>query len=146
MTCRMRFTCRGSGNYPSRARGAAGWLVNGWSLNSLVNWQSGFPINVVSGRDNSFSGEKPRPTLTSSAEVTPISAAPAPHGAMVKQYFNTAEFTANAVGTFRQHGARGIIRLPRQFNNGRFDAQGYEAEGADDAAIPRRALQTYSIT
>ena len=86
---------------PVKARGATGWLVNGWS-------------QVVSGRDNSFSGEN-RDHADFIGGSDPNLGSSRPHGAMVRRYFNTAEFAANAVGTFGNTG-KGIIRLPRQFN------------------------------
>ena len=35
-------------------RGPAGKLFEGWMLNSMVVWQSGFAMSIASGRDNSF--------------------------------------------------------------------------------------------
>ena len=31
-------------------------VINGWSVNSIVSWQSGFPFSVSSGLDNAFTG------------------------------------------------------------------------------------------
>ena len=36
--------------------GVADKFLNGWQLNAIVVWQSGFPFGVSSGRDNGFSG------------------------------------------------------------------------------------------
>src|SRR5262249_62008702 len=37
-------------------KGPLSKVVNGWMLNSIVTWQSGFPFTITSGRDNSFTG------------------------------------------------------------------------------------------
>ena len=107
------FHASGVWQLPVNAKGAAGWLVNGWSLNGIVNWQSGFPVSVLSGKDNSFSGEnRDRADYLGGGDPNLGSR---DHGQMVRQYFNTSLFTVNAVGTFGNSG-KGIIRLPRQFN------------------------------
>lgn len=108
------FHASGTWQIPVSVHGPTRWVVNGWSLNSIVNWQSGFPVSVLSGRDNSFSGEN-RDRADYPGGGDPNLGSSRPHGEMVKRYFDTSKFTANALGTFGNSG-KGIIRLPRLFN------------------------------
>jgi hypothetical protein len=93
--------------------GPAGKLINGWSLNGIVIWQSGFPFSVGSGRDNSFSGigADRADFLGGSAALS----SDRPRGEQVFRWFDTSLFTANALGTFGNSG-RNIIRGPGFFN------------------------------
>ena len=88
-------------------------FVNGWMLNSMVTWQSGFPFTISSGRDNSFTGiNRDRADfLGGNADL----GSDRPHGDMVARYFDTSLFTTNAVGTFGNSG-KNMIRGPRYFN------------------------------
>lgn len=91
----------------------AGQLINGWQLNAIVVWQSGFPFTVTSGVDNSFSGV--------GADRADYLGGPAqlssnrPHGEQVMRWFDTSRFKVNAVGTFGNSG-RNILRGPKYFN------------------------------
>jgi hypothetical protein len=71
-------------------------------LNSIVTWQSGFPCSVASGRDNSFSGlgRERADYIGGDASF----GSDRSHGDMVAQYFNTAVFVPNAIGTFGNSG------------------------------------------
>jgi hypothetical protein len=93
--------------------GPAGLLLNGWMLNSMVVWQSGFPMTISSGRDNSFSGvgRDRADFLGGTADL----GSGRPHGDMVARFFDTSKFTANALGTFGNSG-RDNLRGPRFFN------------------------------
>ena len=88
-------------------------LINGWMLNSMLTWQSGFPFTVSSGRDNSFTGiNRDRADfLGGEADL----GSGRSHGEMVAQYFDTSKFVANALGTFGNSG-RNMLRGPRYFN------------------------------
>ena len=93
--------------------GFAAKLVNGWMLNSIVTLQSGFPFSLASGRDNSFSGVgRDRADYIGG---NPNLAAGGSHGEMIAQYFNTAAFAPNAIGTFGNSG-KNILRGPHYFN------------------------------
>ena len=93
--------------------GFASKLVNGWMLNSIVTLQSGFPFSLASGRDNSFSGVgRDRADYIGG---NPNLAAGGSHGEMIAQYFNTAAFAPNAIGTFGNSG-KNILRGPHYFN------------------------------
>ena len=93
--------------------GAAGKLLNGWMLNSMVVWQSGFAMTVASGRDNSFSGvgRDRADFLGGTADL----GSDRSHGEMVAKFFDTSKFTPNALGTFGNSG-RNNLRGPRYFN------------------------------
>ncbi|HUS06364.1 MAG TPA: hypothetical protein VMZ52_08715, partial [Bryobacteraceae bacterium] len=93
--------------------GFAGKLVNGWMLNSIVTLQSGFPFSIASGRDNSFSGVgRDRADYIGG---NPSMASGRSHGEMIAQYFNTAAFAPNAIGTFGNSG-KNILRGPHYYN------------------------------
>ena len=88
-------------------------IVNGWMLNSMVTWQSGFPFTISSGRDNSFTGigRDRADFLGGDADL----GSDRPHGEMVARYFDTSKFVANAIGTFG-NSAKNMLRGPRYFN------------------------------
>jgi hypothetical protein len=93
--------------------GALGKVLNGWMLNSIMTWQSGFPFSVVSGRDNSLTGiNRDRADfLGGSAEL----GSDRPRAEMVARYFDTSRFVPNAIGTFGNSG-KNMLRGPRYFN------------------------------
>ena len=93
--------------------GVVGHIVNGWMVNSMVTWQSGFPFTVTSGRDNSFTGiNRDRADfLGGDADL----GSGRSHGEIVAQYFDTSKFAPNAVGTFG-NSAKNMLRGPRYFN------------------------------
>jgi hypothetical protein len=93
--------------------GVAGILLNGWMVNSMLAWQSGFALNITSGRDNSFTGvgRDRADFLGGTADL----GSDRSHGDMVAKFFDTSKFTANAVGTFGNSG-RNMLRGPRYFN------------------------------
>jgi len=94
-------------------RGAAAKLVDGWMLNSMVTWQSGFATSVTSGLDNAFTGTGSQRAdfLGGTASLDSGRS----HGEMVARFFDTSKFTANAIGTFGSSG-RNNLRGPRFFN------------------------------
>ena len=94
-------------------KGIAQKLLNGWMLNSIVTWQSGFPFSITSGRDNSLTGVG-RDRADYLGGVATLDSG-RPHGELIAQYFNTAVFAPNAIGTFGNSG-KNILRGPRYFN------------------------------
>jgi outer membrane receptor protein involved in Fe transport len=92
---------------------ALGYLVNGWMVNSIVTWQSGFPFSIASGSDNSRTGvNRDRADfLGGQAELD----SGRPHGELIARYFDTSKFAPNAIGTFGNSG-KNILRAPRYFN------------------------------
>jgi hypothetical protein len=84
------------------------YVARGWETNGIVVMQSGNPITVVSGRDNSFSGVgADRADLIGD----PFLPGGRPRGELVNRYFNTDAFTFNAIGAFGTAG-RNILRGP----------------------------------
>jgi hypothetical protein len=71
-------------------------LLNGWEIAPLVRYQSGLPVNPVTGTDNSRSGignDRPDTAL-------PAIYVQSPHSSKGFLYFNRAHYVANAIGTF----------------------------------------------
>jgi hypothetical protein len=95
-----------------RTSGFLGKLVNGWMVNSIVTWQSGFPFSVSSGRDNSLTGvNRDRADFLGGEADLPDQS----RGQMVARFFDTSKFVQNATGTFGNSG-KNILRGPRYFN------------------------------
>ena len=70
--------------------------------------QSGFPFSVRSGKDNSLSGDN-----IDYADLVgdPHLSTSRPNGQLIQEYFNTAAFTQNALGTFGT-APRNLLRGP----------------------------------
>jgi hypothetical protein len=100
----------------SSKKGLIGKLANGWELTSIVSWQSGFPFSIFSGYDNSFSGiGEDRANFTGSNLSQALLSPDRPHGQLVNEWFNTALFAPNTVGTFGNTG-KNFLRGPGLFN------------------------------
>ncbi len=84
----------------------------GWETTGIWTMQSGTPFTVTSGVDNSRSG-----LGIDHADVVsnPYLDTGRSRGSLVAQYFNTAAFTTNALGTFGS-APRNFIRGPGLFN------------------------------
>jgi hypothetical protein len=99
-----------------KLHGAGGKLLNGWELAPIFVWQSGLPYTIMSGLDNSFTGDNSDRadfigTKISQARLNPDR----PHGQLIQEYFNTAVFEPNAIGTFG-NSAKNNLRGPGIFN------------------------------
>jgi len=86
-------------------------LIGGWQNTGILNWQSGFPLTMTSGEDDSLSGVGndladviSKPSLTSG-----------PLGQRVNKWFTTEAFTTARTGTFGNVG-RNILSGPATFN------------------------------
>ena len=88
-------------------------IVNGWAVNSIVAWRSGFPFSIYSGRDNSLSGVGIDRADFLGGKATLD--AGRPHGELIEKYFETSSFAPNAIGTFGNAG-KNILRAPGLFN------------------------------
>jgi hypothetical protein len=84
-------------------------------VSSLTTWQNGFPFSVGSGVDNSLSAVGGDRADFIGTDLNQAKLSGQSHGQMVNQYFNTALFTVNALGTFGNSG-RNILRGPSFFN------------------------------
>ena len=93
--------------------GVADKILNGWQLNAVVVWQSGFPFTVSAGRDVSLRGGTDRADFVGggSAQLSGDRS----HQEMVQQWFDTSKFAFSPAGTFGNTG-RNILRGPRYFN------------------------------
>ena len=110
---------RVSGDYllPSAPfKGLISRAINGWDLNVITNWQTGFPFTIYSDVDNSLSGiQADRADLTVPNIRSAVLSNGRSHAQLVNQWFNTADFTENQVGTFGNTG-KNALRGPRLFN------------------------------
>jgi hypothetical protein len=94
--------------------GAAGKVLNGWAVTSIVSWRGGFPYSIVDSSDNSFSGVgRDRADLVGSLRAA-VRSSSRPHAQLVQEWFNPTVFADNAVGTFGNSG-KNILRGPRFF-------------------------------
>lgn len=86
--------------------------IGGWETTGILTVQSGLPFTVVSGQDNSRSGDGvDRPDLIGN----PYLDTSRPDGQLIKEYFRTAAFTANRLGTFGT-SPRNLLRGPGLVN------------------------------
>ncbi|MGH9469764.1 MAG: hypothetical protein ACRD1N_05405, partial [Terriglobia bacterium] len=98
----------------ANAHGVAGALLNGWEVNSITTWQNGFPFTIVSGVDNSLSGNGFDRANFTGTSIQQAVLGDQPHGQMVQRYFNTSLFTVNPIGTFGNTG-KNILQGPGFF-------------------------------
>jgi hypothetical protein len=91
-------------NHSALIRNVAG----GWETTGLLTLQSGQPFSIVSGTDRSFSG-----LGIDFADLAgnPYLDTSRPRKDLVSQYFNTAAFAPNALGTFGT-APRNLLRGP----------------------------------
>jgi hypothetical protein len=104
-----RFT--GSFNYqlPSPARsGFLKYVANGWQMNGIITLQSGAPLTIATGVDNSFSGiAQDRVDIIGNPDL----GSDRPKAEQIARWFNTGAFRENAAGTFGTLG-RNTARGP----------------------------------
>ncbi|MDR3776734.1 MAG: carboxypeptidase regulatory-like domain-containing protein [Terracidiphilus sp.] len=75
---------------------AAGQVINGWQVNTIVTMQDGLPLTILSGVNNSLSGIN-----NDYADYVPGVSTARPAGvSKLQAWFNPAAFTKNATGTF----------------------------------------------
>lgn len=83
--------------------GAPGALTNGWEFTGILTLQTGQPFSVLTGLDNSRTGEgNDRPNVVSNPNAGPHT---------VEEWFNTAAFVPNDILTFGDAG-RNIVTGP----------------------------------
>jgi hypothetical protein len=98
---------------PSPKHGIAKVIGGGWESSALVNWQSGFPLNITSGGDYSFSLPEvgnDQAEVLSTPQYTQGS-----RGDKIAQWFTTSSFGPPAPNTFGNAG-RNILIGPGTFN------------------------------
>jgi hypothetical protein len=90
----------------------AGVFLNGWLLNAILNWRSGFPFSVRSGLDNSLSGvSRDRADFLGGKAQLDSGRS---HDELIAHYFDTSLFVPNAIGTFGNSG-KNVLRGPKFF-------------------------------
>ena len=107
-----------SGNYAlphAPIKGITDKVVNGWNLSYITNWQSGFPFTAFAEDDNSYSAMgNDRPDISvANISQTKLSTGRS-HSAQINEWFNTADFEPNAIGTYGNIG-KNSLRGPRLF-------------------------------
>jgi hypothetical protein len=103
---KARFT--GSFNYeiPGPKTGAIRYLAADWQINGILILQTGAPLTISTGFDNSFSGiNHDRVDIIGD----PALSGDRGRGAQILQWFNTAAFTPNAPGTFGTLGRNTLV-------------------------------------
>jgi hypothetical protein len=88
------------------ASGFVNKLASGWQWSGILQAQSGAPLTVTSGRDNSLTG-----IGADRAQLTGKSLDPASGVDRNVQFFNPAAFDVNPIGTFGNLG-KGRLRGP----------------------------------
>ena len=107
-----------SGNYALPrvpVKGVVDTAINGWNLSYISNWQTGFPFTAFAEDDNSFSAmgnDRPDITVANIAQ-TKLSSGRS-HAELINEWFNTADFAPNAIGTYGNIG-KNSLRGPRLF-------------------------------
>jgi len=90
--------------------GLVSHLLSNWTIAPLVRYQSGLPVNPVSGKDNSLTGVgNDRPNVIANTMYTGAS-----HG-LFYQYVNPNLYTANPTGTFGD-ASHNSLRGPGYFD------------------------------
>lgn len=91
--------------------GSLRYILGGWQTSGIWNWQSGFPLSIFSGEDNSGSFiESDLADVVSKPSLTKGSRAD-----KIARWFTTDAFTLNAPGTYGTAG-RNILTGPGTFN------------------------------
>lgn len=88
-----------------RFKGIADRVLNHWQLSTIMGLQGADVYSIKSGVANSLTGPTTNSGTLDLADRVPGVSVAAPAGASnLKEYFNTAAFTANALGTFGNSG------------------------------------------
>jgi TonB dependent receptor len=86
-------------------------LLGGWELGGILTLETGKPITVVSGRDNSLSGVNfDRPNVSGSPQLP----GNRPRAERIERYFRTDVFSPNLPGQYGNSG-RSIMSAPGTF-------------------------------
>jgi hypothetical protein len=84
-------------------------LVSGWQMSGIFSWNTGLPLNIVDGYDQSTGGSlyaiPARPDLVAGRSNNPLAGS-------VNQWFDASAFAIEAPGTLGNLG-RGTVRGPR---------------------------------
>ena len=84
------------------------YVLNGWTLSPIVTLSSGLPFTVSSGKDNNLDGvTNDRANIVGNPLLDPGR----PRAQVLAQWFNTAAFVANPIGTDGT-SARNLLDAP----------------------------------
>jgi outer membrane receptor protein involved in Fe transport len=93
---------------PGLSHGPRG-LTHGWEVNGIAKFQNGEPVNILSGVDNSGTGEnEDRASITGPALNSDRSVQTQSSGGLAAQYFNPNSFVTPALGTYGNLGRNQI--------------------------------------
>ncbi len=101
----------GSANYPFpkfNVNNVAGAIINGWQVNAIVQSQSGLPLTITSGVDNSKSG-----IGNDYAVYNPGVSITRPAGAPKTEWFNPSAFAQNPAPSAANNYAQSFGNVPR---------------------------------
>jgi hypothetical protein len=93
----------GKGRQHNIANAVLNAVAGGWQISSIVTWQTGFPLTVLSGTDNTRTGagfDRPNATGVSPNDLP---------NRTTGKFFNTAAFAIPAVGTYGNVGRNTLI-------------------------------------
>ncbi len=92
--------------------GMATWLLDNWQIAPLMRYETGFPVNPLTGTDRSLTGiGLDRPNVVAGAPLYVHSG----HSTKLYQWVNPAAYTLNALGTFGDAGHYSL-RTPGYFD------------------------------
>jgi hypothetical protein len=74
-------------------------VINGWTLSPILTFHSGLPFTVVSNKDQNLDGQSGNDRPNSVAGVNPVLPANRSRAAEAAEWFNTAAFVLNPLGT-----------------------------------------------
>jgi hypothetical protein len=99
----------------SNQLGHGGWisrLLSDWQIAQLMRYETGFPINPLSGLDNSLTGVgEDRPNVVPNESLYTYSG----HSSHLCQWVNPLLYTENALGTYGD-AAHNSLRTPGYFD------------------------------
>jgi len=97
--------------FGNHRKGVGAMVLGGWQLTGVQQYQTGSPMTLVSGSDNSRTslGRDRADAVAGISPDRPAGADP------LLQWFNTAAFARNAVGSFGSLG-KGTLRGPAMFS------------------------------
>jgi hypothetical protein len=103
---KARFTNSFNYQIPGPKTGAMQYALGGWQVNGILVLQTGPPLTISTGFDNSFSGiGNDRVDIIGDPSLS----GSRPRGARILRWFNTAAFRPNAPGTFGTLGRNTMV-------------------------------------
>ncbi len=112
-------------------------MIGGWESTGILTLQSGSPFTILSGVDNSRSGDG-----VDHADLVgnPYLSSSRPDGQFIREYFNTAAFAPNASGHVR-HVSTEFLARPRTGEYGLRADEGFPDQGKGRNTVPGGVFQ-----